>query len=92
MNGRGKKMKFTARFADGSSQDIISVPAYNYGWQPHYLLDEAVSIPAGSAVQVIGAFDNSISNPSNPDPEKEVGFGLESWDEMFAGYFTYYRE
>ena len=24
------------------------------------------------------------------DPEKEIGFGLNSWDEMFTGYFTFY--
>ena len=92
MNGRGKKMKFVVQYADGSRQDIFSVPAYNYGWQPHYLLDQAITVPAGSTIKVIGAFDNSVSNPSNPDPSKEVGYGLESWDEMFAGYFTYYRQ
>lgn len=91
MNYRGKKMKFTLERADGTLEDIFSVPAYNYGWQPHYLLDQAIPISAGSKVHVIGAFDNSISNPTNPDPSKEVSFGLESWDEMFTGYFSYYQ-
>ncbi len=92
MNSRGKKMQFSVQYPDGSVARIFSVPAYNYGWQPHYLLDQPIHVPAGSTVQVIGAFDNSISNPGNPDPDKEVGFGLNSWDEMFTGYFTYYRE
>ena len=92
MNSRGKKMKFAVKYPDGSVENIFSVPAYNYGWQPHYLLDQPLHIPAGSVVQVIGAFDNSVSNPSNPDPDKEVGFGLNSWDEMFTGYFSYYRD
>ena len=88
---RGKKMKFAVEQADGSLRDIFSVPAYNYGWQPHYLLQTPVVLPAGSRVHVIGAFDNSISNPSNPDPDKEVRFGVESWDEMFTGYISYYK-
>ncbi|MCH7671950.1 MAG: hypothetical protein IIB72_07255 [Proteobacteria bacterium] len=91
MGYRGKKMKFAVEQADGSLRDIFSVPAYNYGWQPHYLLQTPVVLPAGSRVHVIGAFDNSISNPSNPDPDKEVRFGVESWDEMFTGYISYYK-
>lgn len=92
MNSRGKRMQFAVKYPDGSIEKIFSVPAYNYGWQPHYLLEEPLHIPSGSVVLVKGAFDNSISNPANPDPGKQVGFGLESWDEMFTGYFSYYRE
>lgn len=91
MNYRGKKMKFAVSYPDGSSKEIFSVPAYNYGWQPHYLLEQKLTLPAGSTVQVIGAFDNSVSNPSNPDPDNDVEFGLNSWEEMFSGYFTYYE-
>lgn len=92
MNSRGKKMQFTVNYPDGSAEQIFSVPAYNYGWQPHYLLDQPLRLPSGSVVKVTGAFDNSISNPGNPDPDKQVPFGLESWDEMFTGYFSFYRE
>jgi hypothetical protein len=92
MNFRGKRMKFVVENPEGQTRELFSVPAYNYGWQPDYLLDEAESVAAGSTLRVIGAFDNSISNPSNPDPGKEVTFGLESWEEMFTGYFTFYNQ
>lgn len=91
MNFRGKKMKFTLETPDGGMQDIFSIPAYNYGWQPNYTLDTPQAIPAGSTVHVTGAFDNSLSNPFNPDPTQEVEFGLESWEEMFTGYLTFYK-
>lgn len=91
MNYRGKKMKFAIEEINGSLREIFSVPAYNYGWQPHYILEQPQVLPAGTKVHVIGAFDNSISNPTNPDPEKELTFGLNSWDEMFTGYFTYHK-
>jgi len=90
MNQRGKRMKFSKLRSDSQRQDILSVPAYNYGWQPNYLLSDPVKLEAGESVLVSGAFDNSISNPSNPDPDKSVPFGLESWEEMFSGYITYY--
>ena len=91
MNFRGKKMKFTLETPDGAMQDIFSIPAYNYGWQPNYTLDQPQAIPVGSIVHVIGAFDNSLSNPFNPDPTQEVQFGLNSWEEMFTGYLTFYK-
>lgn len=92
MNFRGKRMKFVVENPQGQVRELFSVPAYNYGWQPDYLLDQAEPVAAGSILRVIGALDNSLSNPSNPDPSKEVTFGLESWEEMFTGYFTYYNQ
>lgn len=92
MNFRGKRMKFVVENPAGQVRELFSVPAYNYGWQPDYLLEEAEPVAAGSTLRVIGAFDNSISNPSNPDPDKVVTFGLESWEEMFTGYFTFHNQ
>ncbi len=92
MNYRGKHMKFAVTGGNDEPENIFSIPAYNYGWQPHYWLDKPVTIAAGTEVQVTGAFDNSLSNPFNPDPREEVTWGLESWEEMFTGYLTYVVE
>ncbi|GJM14039.1 MAG: hypothetical protein DHS20C12_24420 [Pseudohongiella sp.] len=92
MNFRGKRMKFVVENPAGDIRELFSVPAYNYGWQPDYHLEEAEPVVAGSTLRVLGAFDNSISNPNNPDTSKEVTFGLESWEEMFTGYFTFYNQ
>lgn len=92
MNFRGKKMKFAVETRDGKQTDVLSIPAYNYGWQPHYHLSEDLHLEAGDIVHLRGAFDNSYSNPFNPDPSEEVRFGLESYDEMFTGYVTYYEK
>ncbi|PCH61085.1 MAG: hypothetical protein COC19_05120 [SAR86 cluster bacterium] len=90
MHFRGKDMKFTVESPDGSMQDLLSVPNYSYAWQPTYALDDPMLIKAGSKVHVTGAFDNSEFNPANPDPSQELTFGLQSWDEMFIGYWTYH--
>ncbi len=92
MNERGKRMKFSVETPDGTVSDILSIPAYNYAWQPHYILEKPVQIAAGSKVRIVGAFDNSVSNPFNPDPTLEVASGTGILDEMFAGYFTYYKD
>lgn len=91
MSYRGKKMRFVSVDPDGDERILFSVPAYNYGWQPHYVFDEPVAIAAGSRLRVEGALDNSLSNPTNPDSSRTVAWGLESWEEMFTGYFTYYE-
>lgn len=90
MHFRGKDMKFSAEYPDGTMVDLLSVPNYSYAWQPTYALDEPIHLPAGTRVHVTGAFDNSEHNPANPDPSKELTFGLQSWDEMFIGYWTYH--
>jgi hypothetical protein len=33
-------------------------------------------------------YDNSKANPANPNPDKAVRFGEQTWDEMMIGYFT----
>ena len=91
MSYRGKKMRFVSVDPNGGERILFSVPAYNYGWQPHYVFDEPVAIAAGSRLRVEGALDNSLSNPTNPDSSRTVAWGLESWEEMFTGYFTYYE-
>ena len=45
-----------------------------------------MKIPAGTWVICTGGFDNSENIPQNPDPRKRVGFGLQTWDEMFMGF------
>lgn len=90
MHFRGKDMKFSAEMPDGTVADLLSVPNYSYAWQPTYQLEQPVTLPAGTKVKVTGTFDNSEYNPANPDPSKELTFGLQSWDEMFIGYWTYH--
>lgn len=90
MHFRGKDMKFTVEYPDGTTKDLLSVPAYSYAWQPTYQLSEPAVLPAGTTAHVTGTFDNSEFNPANPDPSKQLSFGLQSWDEMFIGYWTYH--
>ena len=42
-------------------------------------------LPAGTRVVHRTWWDNSEQNPANPDPTREVPWGLQSWDEMLYG-------
>lgn len=89
MHYRGKRMRFSVVYPDGTKDQIINVPDYNFAWQPTYRLSEPMLLPAGSRVMIEGAFDNSQYNLGNPDPAAAVGGGAQSWDEMFIGYLSY---
>ncbi|MDP1932060.1 MAG: redoxin domain-containing protein [Gammaproteobacteria bacterium] len=89
MNQRGKHMKFDLVPPDGETETLVSVPAYNYGWQPQYWLETPRTLEPGTVVKVSGAFDNSLSNPFNPNFREGVEWGFDSGEEMFTGYLTY---
>lgn len=44
----------------------------------------------GSKLLCVGVFDNSAANPHNPDPDKRVGWGDQTWNEMMLGAFDYH--
>ena len=85
MHFRGKYMRFFADYPDGSSEELINIAQFNYAWQMSYTYAEPKFVPAGTKITAVGAFDNSAQNPANPDPERTVPWGQQSWDEMFFG-------
>ncbi|NUM53095.1 MAG: redoxin domain-containing protein [Candidatus Hydrogenedentes bacterium] len=89
MHYRGKEVSYEVRYPDGNREMLLNVPNYDFNWQTMYRLDKPLHLPAGSQLRVAGAFDNSARNPRNPDPNRAVYFGEQSWDEMFVGYIGY---
>lgn len=89
MHFRGKYMRFHAHYPDGNVEELMNIANYNYNWQMEYKLEEPKLVPAGTRIVVTGAFDNSAQNPANPDPSIAVGWGDQSWDEMFFGQVYY---
>jgi len=88
MHFRGKRMKFVAKYPDGSQEEILSVPNYQFNWQIRHHIEPKL-VPAGTEIMAIGAFDNSTQNGFNPDPNEEIDWGPQSWDEMFIGYMRW---
>jgi len=88
MHLRGRDFRYTARFPDGSSRILLNVPDYDFNWQHRYRLEQPVLLPAGTTLECVAHFDNSIHNPANPDPEQTVRWGDQTWEEMMIGWYT----
>jgi hypothetical protein len=88
MHVRGKWMRYELLLPDGTRETLLQVPRYDFKWQFSYVLEKPLTVPAGAWLLVTGAFDNSPGKPGNPDPARRVHAGLQSWDEMFIGFFV----
>jgi len=89
MHFRGKSMRFTLRAPGGVSEILLSVPYYSFNWQRGYSLLHPKLLRAGSVLVLEASWDNSDLNPANPDPDRTVTWGEQSFDEMFFATYRY---
>jgi hypothetical protein len=89
MHLRGKDFKYTVIYPDGRQEVLLDVPKYNFNWQVQYDLKDYLNLPEGARIDCVAHFDNSVNNLFNPDPESEVRWGNQTWEEMMIGFFTY---
>lgn len=80
MHYRGERIRF---LIDGET--VLNVPNYDFNWQFGYWLKTPMDYPAGTTVRLEGVYNNSADNPQNPDPSRDVPFGIQSEDEMLYG-------
>jgi hypothetical protein len=86
MHLRGKDFEFRAIYPNGESEVLLRVSRYDFHWQTNYYLAEPKLLPAGTILECKGHYDNSANNPNNPDSNKEVHYGPQTWDEMLNGF------
>ncbi len=91
MHLRGKNARYVARYPDGTSEELLSVPGWNFNWQTDYSFAQPKVLPAGTLVDYSAHFDNSTANAANPDPRVAIDNGPETTDEMMIGYITWAR-
>jgi hypothetical protein len=87
MHVRGKSFLFRAIYPNGDSETLLSIPRYDFNWQPYYYLETPRLLPRGTRIEAHAVFDNSANNPFNPNPAAEIFWGPQSWDEMMIGWF-----
>jgi len=80
---RGAMSDLWIRYPDGKEKLLLSLPRYDFSWQRDYTFAEPIKVPAGSKLIAHFIYDNSKRNPNNPDPNKQVVWGDQSWEEMF---------
>jgi hypothetical protein len=86
---RGRASAFYVEYPDGSKETLLSVPKYEFNWQTTYELKTPKLIPAGSKLIHTMTWDNSVLNKANPDPNRIVPWGEQTWDEMLYGVVRY---
>jgi len=85
MHYRGKSFRL---FTDGNSpQVLLKVPNYDFNWQHSYIFAEPVPLANLDQLRFDVTFDNSSGNPFNPDPDKTVYWGDQTWEEMAVAFF-----
>lgn len=92
MHWRGKHFEYVALYPDGRKERLLSVPRWDFNWQTGYWFREPLRIPKGTTIRATATWDNSSNNKANPDPEKDVYWGLQTWEEMMVGWMYYVRE
>jgi len=84
MHVRGKSMTFTLTYPDGRMETVLNVPRYDFSWQLQY--DTSLRVPKGTKLRVEAHYDNSAGNRYNPNPNRDVFYGEQTWEEMESGY------
>ena len=92
MHLRGKNFLFELVKLDGTRRPILNVPKYDFDWQHNYLLAEPLRVEAGDKIFCTAHFDNSKNNKANPNPNKSVRWGDQTWQEMMIGFVSYLDE
>ncbi len=93
MHLRGKDATFYADVPGKQRQTLLQIPNYNFEWQLGYEIEPGKQrLPKGTKIESVAHYDNSAFNPYNPDPQRTVPYGLQTYDEMFNGYGFFVAE
>jgi hypothetical protein len=87
---RGKEFEYNIVHPQSGGRYTIETVLkvyYNFFWQLSYRLAEPLFLKAGTELQAVAIFDNSRKNTHNPDPDAEVTWGDQTYDEMMVGFF-----
>jgi peroxiredoxin len=86
---RGASSIVTLRYPDGKEKILVALPKYDFNWQREYTFETPIKVPAGSWIITTTTYDNSKRNPANPDPNRVVPWGDQSFDEMLYTALRY---
>ncbi len=80
---RATRVDAWATLPDNSRRPLIRILDWDMNWQDRYVYQSPIALPAGTRITAEYTFDNSASNPRNPDrPPIPVRWGWRSRDEM----------
>lgn len=90
MHFRGKSFTLDATFSETISikrdSTLLKVPNYDFNWQHIYELKNPIPLQEIETLDFDVTFDNSSSNPANPDPTELVMWGDQTDEEMAVAF------
>jgi peroxiredoxin len=91
MHFRGKSFTLNAKFNDADDAlerdpTLLNVPQYDFNWQHTYELKTPIPLSEIETLEFEAIFDNSASNPSNPNPNESVMWGDQTDEEMAVAF------
>lgn len=85
-----RSLKSWAVKPGGQVVPLIDIPQWDFRWQDMYSFRRPIFLPAGTVIHSEGVYDNTASNPSNPNnPPQLVHAGEATTDEMMLFFFAW---
>lgn len=91
----GTRIKMDLLPFTGDTKPLIYIDNWDFNWQGPYTFTEPIAAPAFNRLQLTCTYNNTESNPRNPNnPLKTVTWGEGTEDEMCLGFvgLTFDRE
>lgn len=80
---RAREIRGLAQLPDGTSRQVMHIRDWDFRWQHVYREAAPIALPKGTRLSMEYTYDNSASNPRNPElPPARVFWGQRSRDEM----------
>ena len=85
---RAREVTASASLPDGTVRQLLHIRNWDFDWQDQYRYVTPIVLPEGSLLRMEYRYDNSATNPRNPDfPPRRVRWGQNSTDEMGDVWF-----
>jgi len=79
----GRETKVWAELPNGKTKNLLFIPDWDFNWQDTYHYKEPFTLPRGTVVRAEWTWNNTATNPRNPNsPPKRTLWGEGSTDEM----------
>jgi hypothetical protein len=88
MHLRAQACRYRAT-GNGQIRTLLEIPHYDFNWELLYRYYEPQPVARGETLKFTVWYNNSKSNPANPDPTQTVRWGKQKSDEMHLGYIEF---
>src|SRR5262249_7059580 len=93
MHQIGREMKVWATLPDGKHVDLLWVKDWDFNWQETYRYRTPIRLPKGTRLELVAYYDNSETNPRNPNrPPKTIAWGEQPTAELCIAFLGLTRD